>query len=726
MRYHSVLIIVTILLIGMTSTPSARINSIIESPNFALPSEDLLTINRNWTANIILVNYDTSNINETALLDGLPLERVYTTDSVVITYTIEYSIYYTNMTYADDLLQVILNNSVNGSATGTMLNESALSYQKAHPDEPQTIFYSRAGREIDGYAVEDWIEENPAILPPQLGYTLYLANYSSLDFDNHTLEHWYDYHPIDADTGQNQDWFRLEWDNSLNPNVSIDYPFFGGRYNTYFVDPSAHQWYLKWCKIWWSDYIGTEYDFWTKDLEDKVSEIDLDTSVGVNALSIYLRECIWDPITQLLFPYQHQPAKYVSSGLLRVLVFCMDVSEGTSIESLSWVTDAEMQKAHLQELYPFISWNVQVDFLDIDQYPQWNTTFWANSVLQPDGLTVTDGLSMFNEIYSTMRPQYIDIGDENINVFGVVFIKKQMEMHYFGNTYTGLGGGGQTVIWKSWERYYRSDGVTPKDGISTVQLHETMHAIGFLHTWQHEHYASDFSYGPMGYFAFHNGTSTFDKNWVQGTYLDQMEAKLWSAFLTEQNAVGDGERSQTYLAEGMAIESFSRAREYYNRMDWLQAYAALSNARDWTKRMKYSLVDDTPPEIIDWGLTQTCCGGFTTWATVTDDLSGLENVTIKIQLDGNSTIFKYPCMYNGSSWTTSEPATSAAHSITAWIEAWDWGMNVANSTSNTWFLYPDTSPTPPQFPEFYLYLSIVAGVSLVTVSIVFAVKKKYK
>jgi hypothetical protein len=631
------------------------------------------------------------------------------------------------MTYVDDLLQVMLDNSLNGTGKGDMLNESALSYQKAHPDESQSIFFPISGREIDGYAVEDWLQENPAVAPPKLGYTLYLLNYSSLDLNNHSLEHWYDYHPVDADTGQKQNWFRLEWDNSLNPNVSMDYSFFGGRYNTFIVDPSAHQWYLRWCRLWWSEYISREYDFWTKDLEDKVSEIDLDTTAGVNALSVYLRECIWDPITQLFFPYQHQPAKYVSSGFLRVLVFCMDVANGTSVESLSWITDAEMQKGHLEELYPFISWDVQVDFLDIDEYPQWNTTFWAYSSMQPDGTTTVDGSSMFNAIYSVLRPQYIDVDDENINVFGVVFIKKHMEMIFDGRAYTGLGGGGQTVIWKSWERYYRPDGVTPKDGISTVQLHETMHAVGFGHTWLHEHYASDFSFSPMGYFAYHNGTSTFDRNWVQGTYLDHMEGQLWDSFLAEQSAVHEGHREATYNAEQSALASFASAQEYYNQMDWLKAYNALLQAQNWTRRMKFSIIDTNPPVIEDWSASQICCGGFIAWAIVDDDLAGLENVTISIQIDNMSSVQEYPFVFNGSMWVVTVQHTSAVHTITAWVEAWDWGMNLAISSNITWIIATWRSEIPPiPTVDPYLVITIFAGVCLAILISAVLIRIRYK
>jgi len=689
---------------------------------FAIPSQ-LTNIERNWTAHIIVVNYDEYLIDENNLLTGMPTVRTYTTSDVMITYNIEYEVFYADAQYIADLTQVVMDNSVNGSETGTSLDETALLYQKSNPDDPQRIFYPRDGRVIDGYAVEDWLEANPYVAPPSLGYTLYLVNFSSLDTSGHGLEHWYDYHPIDPDTGEEQDWFRLEWDNALNPNVTMDYANFGGRYNSYIVDPSAHQWYLKWCRIWWSEYIGTEYDFWTQDLEDKVAGINLGLQAGIDALNLYLRECIWDPINQLLFPYQHTPAKYVESGLLRVLVICMDVANGTSVDSLRWVTNAEMQKAHLEELYPFINWSAQVDFLDIDDYPTWNTTFWNYATIEPDGTIVVDGYTSFYVIFNNMRPQYVNENSENIEVFGVVFIKKQMEMHADGRTFTGLGGHGQTVIWKSWDRYYRPDGVTPKDGISSTQLHETMHAIGFLHTWQHEHYSSDFSFSPMGYFAFHNGTATFDKNWVQGTYLDQMEAMLWDDFSMKQADLGISERPETYAAEQRVLDLFDEARNLYDEMDWLGAYDALSNAKDWIGRMFWSTQDNVAPVISSWVVTPSInINGFYVSAQVTDDLSGIENVTVYLQIDGDPPVV-YPCAITSGTWVASIPAFTANSKIEVWVEAWDWGLNQAESTHEILMITPTSTGVEPDL-TLYFYIIIIASVTVAVVAVVIVVRKR--
>lgn len=684
-------------------------------------SQDLSPIERDWLANIVAVGYDPSLIDELILLQGLPTVRYYTTDDVEIIYNIDYDVHFADSNYFNDLHQVMLENSINGTGTGSRLDENALSYQKNHLDEPQRIFYPRDGRVIDGYAVEDWLEANPFVTPPNLGYTLYLVNFSKFDSTDHSIEHWYDYHPADPDTGEEQDWFRLEWDNELNPNVTMDYPYFGGRYNTYIVDPSAHQWYLKWSKIWWSESIVTEYDFWTMDLEDKMATLDLDVPADVDALNVYLRECIWDPINLLFFPYQHQPARYVEKGTYTGLVICMDVASGVSTESLEWVIDTDMMKQDLEELYPFIDWTVNIEFLDIDDEPAWIDLFSMHSYVD-SGTTIVDGIAMFNTIYDTMRPIYTE-DDGNINVFGVVFIKQQMEMHAYGRTYTGLGGQQQTVIWKSWERYYRPDGVTPKDGISSAQLHETMHAIGFHHTWQHEHYASDFSWGPMGYFAYRPGTAIYDKNWVQGTYLDQMEAVIRNDFLGNQSLIGSSERAETYIAEYGVEKSLAKARAFYEEMDWLLAYDSLVDAKDWLKRMQYSMLDNNPPVIVSFSTNANEVGTapFFYSAIVIDDLAGVENVTLFTQID-QGVIVKYPCSNTSmTNWTVTVPEREPFTNLTMWVVVHDWGMNIA--TGGLFQVY--ATSTLPDFSELLIPLAVAVGTSVILIGIgVFIMKRR--
>ena len=656
------------------ATPSGHISR-------STTSSQNTEVDRNWTIRFVLLNYLPSQVNTTSLVSSLPTERIHNADPITINYHLNYIVEFASESYVEQVRQFILGNSINGTGTGTRLDASALSYQKDHVNEPQRIFYPRDGRSIDGQALEDWFAQNPYGQPPGLGYMFYLLNFSEFDTADHSLEHWYNYSPVDPDTGQNQDWFRLEWDNALNPNVTLEYPGFGGRYNIYVLDPSADQWYLKWARIWWGTH--TDYEYMSIDLDQKVQSLDLMTQTGVNALAAYLAEYIYDPVTMLMAPRspmsnQNDVAPYVQRGYLKSLVFCMDVAQGISVDSLRWVTDADIQKAHLEELFPFIHWEVDVEFVDIDNSPAWKNLFWNYAQLL-NGKTIVDGGNMFNAIYSTMRGQYIDINDKNTNVFGVVFIKKNMEMYYGGRQYTGLGGDGQTVIWKSWERYYRSDGVTPKSGISGVQLHETGHAIGLGHTWRQDHYVGDFSYNVMGYHGAFNGTGKFEQNWVQSTYLDQMQGRLWLHYQETMSGVDSNGNPRAQRAEQEVLKAFDAARNQYNSMNWAGCYSALQDVEQWIETLSWTITDDTAPTIVSWGIQgEPLLTNATVWTTVIDDISGIENVSVFVKIgDFAPSVFR--CSHASGNWTTTIPQIPTDINVRIWVEAQDKAMNLAVS-----------------------------------------------
>jgi hypothetical protein len=687
-------IIVILLLTNLGVGLPASIYAESDSSPLPINRDDIV---RNWTVQIVLVNYDSDIIDTNELIAGYPIIKDYSTIETSITYNIDYNVKFASNSYYTQLKQVILDNSINGSETGTYVNETLLAYQELHPDEPQRIFYPRAGRSIDGYIVEDWIAENPVFETPSLGYTLYLLNFSEFDSEDHSLEHWYDYHPEDPDTGEQQDWFRLEWDNALNPDVKFEYVGFGGRTgNIYVLDTSADQWYMRWARIWWGDEpYSDQPDYCTMDLEDKQSEVDLGTQPGIDAFNSYLNEYMGDPVNLLFFPHQHTPASYVETGLLKGLIFCMDVDDGTSVESLQWVTDAKMLKHQLKNLLPFIEWTVDIKILDITDYPGWELLFWSDATLDAENNTIVDdGYTMFYDIYNSMRPLYVSVDDPNINVFGVVFIKKNMTMYAGEKMFTGLGGNGQTVIWKSWERYYRPDEITPKSGVSDVQLHEAMHAIGMGHTWQYAQYVGDFSYSPMGYFATHNGTGLFDQNWVQSTYLDQMESDYWTQFydyIAEYPNSWTGPGEEAYEN---AITAFNQASEEYEQMDWLSCFNSLKEALHWAEILYRTNFDYTSPIIVEFGAANRSYDGshLRVWANITDEKSGVYNASVFVSNSGSTK--QQPCIFNGTHWTAEVPITAPGKTINLWFEAYDYAENSATTMVKLISL-----PTVPGYPS---------------------------
>jgi hypothetical protein len=715
-------VLIGILIVLLLNTPHSATSTDLVT-DFHL-TQTHLDIERNWSLNIILVNYNSSLINETILLETLPHNRTHYTATTWITYNVEYNLFFADESYSNNLRAFVIDNSVTGNI-GTEINETALGMQKDNITVPRRVFNPRSGRSIDGYAVEDWLLDYPYVPSPDLGYNFYLLNFSEFDSLDHNDEHWFDYHPVDPDTGVSQDWFRLEFDHNLNPPIMMQSAGIGGRGNIYALDPTADQWYLRWARIWWSDYITTEYDHWTMDLEDKMRSVDLNSYSGLQSLNEYLRDYMTDIIAYLLFPYQNQPVKYVTSGEILINVICLDYAQGVHVGSLTWVTDAEKQRAQVEELIPFIDWTVEVNFLDADQEPVWETTFWNYAHTNPEGIVEVDGSALFEYILEIMRPYRIHTGTDHVNVFGVVFVKQDMLMYLSDETYTGLGfsspDGGQTLVCKSLNRYYQSDNVTPREGVTAIQLHETMHSLGFSHTWQHEHYASDFSFGPMTYFSMHNGSSSFDRNWAQGTYLDQMEAQLWNEFQSRRVVLDDDAFQKAYLAEDQALHYFQKAGIAYDEMNWTEAYSALIKARDWTRRMLYSARDDTLPVIDEWEIQFD--SGFSTgfhYSAHVTDRSGIENATLNVQVD-DGVISTYSCIQSYNNWGVYVPTLDYTDNATIWLIVHDWGMNRAEGG---YVRLPPPHPTDP--PNYLLVIGLIVLVGGVIIWTARNIVRDYK
>jgi len=197
-----------------------------------------------------------------------------------------------------------------------------------------------------------------------------------------------------------------------------------------------------------------------------------------------------------------------------------------------------------------------------------------------------------------------------------------------------------------------------------------------------------------------------------------MEALLWEEFLEDQADLGIDERPETYMAEARAMAAFEDAREHYKEMNWLAAYEALSHAGNWTTRMMYSTHDDTPPLIFGRGTNPDEFGtsSFLYWAVVTDNLAGLENVTLYAQVDEGDT-YVYPMSYKSGNWSVSVPYRPHETNLTLWVVAWDWGMNMATGGRMTHYIEPSTTPTPGPMSNILLRGFIIMGVAGVAVGV---------
>ena len=115
MKYMRRALVLSIVFLLLVSIPSDFKRTDVKSVETTVLSQGSIPIERDWTANIVVVGYDPALIDEMILLQGMPTVRNYFADDVDITYNIDYEIAYADSTYVDDLRQEMLDNSINGT-----------------------------------------------------------------------------------------------------------------------------------------------------------------------------------------------------------------------------------------------------------------------------------------------------------------------------------------------------------------------------------------------------------------------------------------------------------------------------------------------------------------------------------------------------------------------------------------------------------------------------------
>ncbi len=454
---------------------------------------------------LVFVGYEEDYIDLTMMANSLSTEAYYIGvdaiwnndtlqyDSLLdLDITLVYNFHFTTPSYESALDVFIDANSWNG--TTSALNTSQLNLQES-TGERMSIFYEQEGRAIDGEALEEYLVANPGYSPTGPSYAIYLLNQSRFDTSDHSFEHWFEIDEDDPDSNVTADWWRLEWDNELNPDVEFPYPCWGFQNRVFFIDPFSHQWYTKWTDIWWNrDIYEGDFDYLT---------VDLDTYLGNNITGST------DYITHLntyLIDYLNDVAIDVGGrgdGLLynekevsaQILFINNETAHGYSLEDLEWIYHKEVVEDAFEYVVPNNVANISLEdnWVELTENPVLNQII-KDSILGSEDLgmypwykpnwTYLDGINIFYA-FQSVADDYFDMskGDAIFTSWVILLQNVSMVAWSYGafREYTGLGGGGNVVCYKDLNRYYASDGTTPRSGLSTLLIHEIGHVLGFAH-----------------------------------------------------------------------------------------------------------------------------------------------------------------------------------------------------------------------------------------------------
>lgn len=538
-------------------------------------------VSHNIPLDIVFVGYS-ENAVDMAALDAT-LVKDYSMPWVEWSFNYHFDMNYVfaNQTYLQTLTSFVLGHSVVGANLTSKLNVTALEYQRATGTK-MSVFLPQSGRAIDALAVEDWFAANPFVSPVTPRYTFYILNFTTFDSPDHTTEHWYNLTEPDFDANSTRDWWRLEWDNPLNPDVGFPYPAFSYRYPLFFIDPSAFNWYLTWARIWWeiTPYlVDPKFDYYFEDLDTFQQTHDLNTPEGKTALGYFLGGWIDDLLSNTLAPSAWVMPTYSLS--LQILVLNNASEYGYTNDKMRWILNSSQIEKSIEQLAPFIPTEVMVRFENLSDYPDVDALLKSSIISQQNGWTYIDGYTLFFGL-ENLREQHFNYNKAEMVVNGYVFLLKNASMIYGTNEFTGLGGDRQVMLLKSVDRYFRPDGTTPKSGLSMYMIHELGHNIAFPHTFANFglYYAGDFSFDVMGYYPWSFNVTRLRTDLYRRSYADVTVAELQNALAIDQELYNA--QNSSVLIDALFVEINSRIAEasvMYDGLRYLDALYKLFEAQ---------------------------------------------------------------------------------------------------------------------------------------------------
>jgi hypothetical protein len=575
------------------------------SPNFeinAIPVAHTIV-----PIDIVFTGYNEEYVDVSLINDSLSTSLFYTGvdyvwnedtqsyDSLLdLEITLKINFHFTSLSYSTDLDSFIDANSWNSNTSA--LNTTQLNLQE-DTGERMSIFYDQEGRAINGTAVEQYLVDNKGIVSDDPSYIIHFLNQSRFDSSDHSQEHWFEIDEVDPDSNITADWWRLEWDNDLNPDVEFPYPCWGYQNRLFFIDPYSHQWYTKWTDIWWNpDYLEGDFNYLTVDLDTYLEGFTPGTPDFTSNLNNYLIDYLNDILSDvggrgdgLLYDQ-----KEISS---QILFINNETDHGYSKEDLNWIYHEKIAEEAFEYVVPqevanitfeetWVDLSVCSDLKQIIDNNIMDDEYIGSYPWYNENWTYLWGIGIF-EGFQSIAGNYFDMSKGDSTLTSWILLLENISMVGYAynefREYTGLGGGGNVVCFKDLNRYFASDGITPRSGVTTLLIHELGHVLGFLHaeiTNDADEGTGGFMRDVMSYYC--EGTSYFsiflkDSLYRTSSFVNYYRNKpAIDAYRLNPN------HNTTILAEiDDTIEDGETALETMNYLDAFLAFRLLYDLTDY-------------------------------------------------------------------------------------------------------------------------------------------------
>jgi len=448
-------------------------------------------------------------------------------------------------------------------------------------------FYSTDYVTYDAERVENWLFEHRDAYGgfPENGWTfllMYLPELPSLTYDQFKTyvkdysepkgvkPHYYSISPTDADRG-----YRLRYRDFM-----IGY---GGHHRLWFLDLSAGP-------TWWSQWEDLPLQVVLKD-----QSIQLDTSIGRQWLTQYLADYTWELTRNIIVPVFIYDPIYARKYELRVFVLDHRTEEEKIAVPIKDTIRPGLIKSAFEDLTPYATVNVTVDFMNTDKYPELANLLEANRRLLETFAYKEIWLETFE--YIDERPIYKYLQD-NLDQFVPQVSRNEYEFTVpifaftlsgdvlFGGSekwyvgrdmdrrYWGVAQGDLVMIGMSQSDFQRGDyaGQPGKGfGLTNTVIHEAGHMIGLSHP---HNYGSigDFIVSVMGYFTHDYVFGQHDKDALRRIHADKVMMNS-SSILQEARTILQSkvESPETEALLNEAENRLKEADDEYSRMNYTGA-----------------------------------------------------------------------------------------------------------------------------------------------------------
>jgi len=564
-----------------------------------------LTRSRSININVVFVNYNASLIDLDILLGVVKKKYLEYLSYSNIEYQFNLNVSFSNQEFWLDLKSFI--DSIKFLSNTSDLLESVL---EEHRDlilsgeigARKRIFVNNvSGYAIDAVKVEKWLANKSLNL--ENNYYIYFLNLSYLD--NHELkrEHWFFVNEFDVDSNVSRTFWRLEWDNDLNKNVSFPFSAFTHRTRIVFIDPTSYNWYLAWTRIWWGGILNTSFNGrYFFDLDHYIRSLNLSDPISVRKISNYLGGWLNDFIGNLfgdVMSYSLSGGPFFSRNISVQVILFNEAENVVSLEDLKWTLHRSYITKAFLDLYPMFNIDIEFRFynlssvseivekLDESLIPQYSSEHWK----------YYDGNYLFNSLYS-LRSKYFDLDRAEKVLTAWIFVLYNGSMIVGNREFTGLGGVGNVMIMMSLDRIMGSHFDKPRRGFTRIIVHELGHAIGALHTFDSYSYASDFTYDVMGYYPYAWNFSKIRKDMMLKAFADDRLDIYGIAYNSLLNRIDLEKATPRVLSViNKVYNLLTEVDELVNKTLYFEANTLLDEVYDYLLYLDRVLSDNEPPVI---------------------------------------------------------------------------------------------------------------------------------